>query len=125
MDLIQINELRELVNLQYPHICLYDGDLTQFLNIPGEAKRFYPMDKYRRQFYDKRGFFHNGKTTVWAVFNYAYTHPSYKIPPNHIRIADKEIPILPGGANWSTDFSFEEEGSADRIKRVMKLKAFW
>lgn len=125
MKLIQINELRQLVNLEYPHICLNQEDLTQFLNIPWESKNFYPMDRYRRQFYEKKGFFHNGKTTVWAVSNYGYMQSSHKIPPNHIRIADKEIPTLPGGANWSPDFSFEEVGSANRIVRIMKLKAFW
>ncbi len=125
MKLIQINELRQLVNMQYPHICLSSYDFIQFLNIPEEAKRFYPMNKYRRQFFEKQGFFHNGKTTVWAVTDYPYMKSTHRIPPNHIRIADKEIPTLPGGAHWSKDFSFEEVGSANRIMRVMRLKAFW
>ncbi len=127
MNLIQINELRQLINLEYPHICLDENDLAQFLNIPWEAKRFYRMKIYRdtdRKWVDKRGFFHNGKTTVWA------TYPSYwvkndPVKPIHIRIADKEIPTAPNGAYWSKDFSYEEEGSANRIMRMMKLKAFW
>jgi hypothetical protein len=125
MDLIQINELRELISLQYPHICLNQSDLTQFLNIPWEAKEFYPMNKYRRQFYEKIGFFHNGKTTVWAVSNYGWAQSTHKISLNHIRIADKEIPTIPGGAYWSKDFSFEKAGDANRIMRMMKMKAFW
>lgn len=125
MNLIQINELRNLINLQYPHICVNQADLSQFLNIPWESKSFYPTSKYRRQFYEKMGFFHNGKTTVWATSNFSWAQSTHKIQPNHIRIADKEIPTMPGGANWSHDFSFEEIGSANRIMRMMKMKAFW
>jgi hypothetical protein len=44
---------------------------------------------------------------------------------NHIKIADKEIPTLITGAYWSQQFSFEEEGDADKIRRMMKLKVFW
>jgi hypothetical protein len=44
---------------------------------------------------------------------------------NHIKIADKEVPTISEGAYWSIDFSFEEKGSADVIRRMMKLKAFW
>jgi hypothetical protein len=70
----------------------------------------------RGGWYDKKGFFHNGKTTVWA---------NASMKPNHVKIADKEIPTLSMGAYWSRDFSFEEPGSADVIRRMMKLKAFW
>lgn len=124
MKLIQINELRKLVDLQLPHICLNQDDLMQFLNIPWEAKRFYKLSKPGPGWYDKRGFFHNGKTTVWALYDYAWAGAN-RIPLNHIRIADKEIPTAAGGAYWSPNFSFEQEGSADRIHRMLKLKAFW
>lgn len=117
MNLIQINNLRDLINLQYPHICLHTDDLTQFLNIPWEAKRFYPFKTKDSSLYYKKGFFHNGKTTVWAV--------SADVPRNHIKIADKTIPMSATGKGWSMIFPFEEEGSADRIKRMMQMKAFW
>jgi hypothetical protein len=125
MKLIQINELRTLINMQLPHICMHREDLNQFLGIPWESKGFYPMNRYRRTFYDKQGFFHNGKTCVWAVIDSVFTKDDYRISRNYIRIADKELPLLPGGANWSPNFSFEEEGSAGRILRMLKLKAFW
>lgn len=129
MNLIQINELRELVNFGYPHICLNDNDLAQFLNIPWEAKRFYKMTFYKgvsSKWFEKRGFFDGGKTTVWATHAYPWGGGSADpVPPNHIRIADKEIPQAPNGAYWSKNFSFEEEGSSGRIMRMMKLKAFW
>jgi|SRR5277367_5656213 len=124
MDKIQINELRTLIDMQYPHICLSQSDLTQFLHIPWEDKRFYKL-KVSGQWRDKKGFFHNGKTTVWASGNLIWVAGDHRIMPNHIRIADKEIPTAPGGANWSHDFSFEKEGSANRIMRMMKMKAFW
>jgi hypothetical protein len=115
MNLIQIENLRTLIDLQYPHICIYELDFRQFMNIPWEAKRFYPL-RTRGGWYEKKGFFHNGKTTVWA---------NLYIKQNHIKIADKEIPTITTGANWTKDFSFEEAGSADVIRRMMKLKAFW
>lgn len=115
MDLGQIENLRTIINMQYPHICVSEYDFQQFMNIPWERKRFYPL-RARGSWYDKKGFFHNGKTTVWA---------SLSMKQNHIRIADKEIPTLSHGANWSIDFSFEEPGSAKVIQRMMKLKAFW
>jgi hypothetical protein len=85
------------------------------MNIPWEAKRFYPI-KGRGNWYEKKGFFHNGGTAVWATLG---------MKQNHIKIADREIPTLTNGAYWSQDFSFEETGSADVIRRMMKLKAFW
>jgi hypothetical protein len=115
MNIIQIENLRTIIDLQYPHICLNDADISQFLNIPWERKRFYPL-RTRGGWYDKKGFFHNGHTTVWA-------NPRMK--QNHIKIADKEVPTISEGAYWSIDFSFEEKGSADVIRRMMKLKAFW
>lgn len=115
MNLVQIENLRTIINLEYPHICVNESDFQQFLNIPWERKRFYPF-RSRGGWYDKKGFFHNGKTTVWA---------SLSMKQNHIRIADKEIPTLSHGANWSIDFSFEEPGGANVIQRMMKLKAFW
>jgi len=115
MNLAQIDNLRNLINAGYPHICLNENDFRQFMNIPWEAKRFYPL-RAKGSWYEKKGFFHNGKTTVWA---------SLGMKTNHIRIADKEIPTLSHGANWSMDFSFEEPGSANIIQRMMKLKAFW
>ncbi len=115
MNLVQIENLRTIINLQYPHICVNESDFKQFMNIPWEAKRFYPI-RTRGGWYDKKGFFHNGKTTVWA---------NGGMKQNHIKIADKEIPTLSSGAYWSKDFSFEEEGSANIIQRMMKLKAFW
>jgi hypothetical protein len=101
--------------MQYPHICLSESDFQQFMNIPWEAKRFYPF-RARGSLYDKKGFFHNGKTTVWA---------SHGMKQNHIRIADKEIPTLSHGANWSIDLSFEDSDGANVVQRMMKLKAFW
>src|SRR5579864_6254445 len=98
MNIIQIENLRTIINLEYPHICLNEADFKQFLNIPWEAKGFYPM-RTKGNWYEKKGFFHNGKTTVWA---------SLGMKQNHLKIADKEIPILTSGANWSQDFSFEE-----------------
>ena len=115
MNLVQIENLRTIINLQYPHICVNESDFKQFMNIPWEVKRFYPI-RTRGGWYDKKGFFHNGKTTVWA---------NGGMKQNHIKIADKEIPTLSSGAYWSKDFSFEEEGSANVIQRMMKLKAFW
>jgi hypothetical protein len=56
MNLIQINNLRTLIDLQYPHICVYSPNLTQFLNIPWELKRFYKF-KGRDKWFDKKGFF--------------------------------------------------------------------
>jgi len=111
----QIDNLRELINMEYPHICLNTNDFQQFIQIPWEAKRFYPM-RGRGNWYEKRGFFHNGKTAVWATLG---------MKPNHIKIADKEIPTLSSGAYWSQEFSFEEEGSPRIIQKMMKLKAFW
>ncbi|MGI0058154.1 MAG: hypothetical protein ACREBJ_00160 [Nitrosotalea sp.] len=115
MNIVQIENLRTIVDLQYPHICVNFDDLKQFLNIPQEWKSFYAF-KVRGNWYEKKGFFHNGKTTVWATTG---------IKQNHIRIANKEIPTLANGANWSHDFSFEKEGGANIIQRMMKLKAFW
>lgn len=115
MNLIQIENLRKIIDTQYPHICLSEDDFKQFMNIPWEQNRFYPM-RSRGSWYDKKGFFHNGKTAVWA---------SRGMKQNHIRIADKETPTSSNGNNWSNDFSFEEPGSADIIQRMMKLKAFW
>lgn len=115
MNLIQIENLREIINLQYPHICVNEFDFKQFLNIPWEVKRFYPL-RGRGKWYEKKGFFHNGKTAVWATLG---------MKQNHIKIADKEIPTLSSGAYWSRDFSFEENGSANIIQRMMRLKAFW
>jgi hypothetical protein len=115
MNIIQIESLRTIINLQYPHICLNENDFKQFMNIPWEAKRFYPI-RGKGTWYEKKGFFHNGKTTVWA---------SIGMKQNHIKIADKEIPTLTHGAYWSKDFSFEEKDSANIIQRMMRLKAFW
>jgi hypothetical protein len=109
--MVQIVELRALIEMRFPHICINQDDLTQFLNIPQEKDKFYPMNKYRRELYDKKGFFHKGETAVWAVDDSAFYKDSHRILPNHIRMADKEIPTLPG--------------SADRIRRMMKMKAFW
>lgn len=117
MNKLQINNLRTLIDNGYPHICVNIYDLQQFLNIPWEAKRYYPMSKYRRgNWYDKHGFFNNGKTTVWATLS---------MKPNHIKIADKETPTVANGAYWSMEFSFENEGSPNIIRKMMKLKAFW
>lgn len=116
MKKLQIENLKALIDLEYPHICLNLYDYNQFIQIPWEAKRFYPMKYNRGNWYDKKGFFHNGKTAVWATLG---------IKPNHIRIADKEIPTLATGAYWSQEFSFENEGSPNLIRKMMKLKAFW
>ena len=115
MNLAQIENLRTLIDLKYPHMCFNEDDLKQFLNIPWEAKKFYPM-RGRSGWYDKKGFFHNGKVTIWA---------NRLVKPNHVRIADKEIPTLSTGANWSQEFSFENVGNVSVIQRMMKLKAFW
>ena len=115
MNLIQIENLRLIIDLQYPHICLHPDDLVQFTNIPWESKRFYPL-KGRGNWWEKKGFFHNGKTTVWATLG---------MKRNRVKIADKEIPTLTHGAYWSTDFSFEEEDGGRLVQRMMKLKAFW
>lgn len=111
----QIDNLKELIDMEYPHICLSYEDFQQFIQIPWEAKRFYPM-RGKGQWYEKKGFFHNGKTTVWA------THGMQR---NHIKIADKEIPTLASGAYWSKEFSFEEASSPKVIQKMMQLKAFW
>lgn len=114
MDLVQIANLRTIIDLQYPHICINELDFRQFMNIPWEAKRFYPV-RYR-SWYDKKGFFHNGKTTVWA---------NLSMKQNYVKIADKEIPTISSGARWSDSFSFETEEQTRIIPRMMKLKAFW
>jgi len=115
MKKLQIDNLRALIELRYPHICLHEDDINQFLNIPWEFKKFYPM-RGRGTWYEKKGFFHNGQVTIWA---------NRLIKPNHIKIANSEAPKLSSGNNWSQEFSFEEEGSVEIIQRMMKLKAFW
>jgi hypothetical protein len=70
----------------------------------------------RGGWYDKKGFFHDGLVTIWA---------NTLVKPNHVKIADKEIPKMSFGSGWSDEFSFEKEGSANVIQRMMKLKAFW
>src|SRR5574337_2094038 len=115
MNRAQIENLRLIINLLYPHICVHEDDLSQFINSPWEAARFYPFYG-RGDWYHKKGFFHNGKTTVWAT---------RAMKQNHVKIADREVPTEPTGARWSDAFSFEKEGAARVIQRMMKLKAFW
>lgn len=115
MNLLQINNLRQIVDCRYPHICLNREDLNQFLNIPWEKERFYPFDG-KGEWWDKKGFFHNGKTSVWSCM---------AVARNNIQIADSGIPLAPLGKYWSREFSFAEEGSPEKIQKMMKLKAFW
>ena len=70
----------------------------------------------RGGWYDKKGFFHGGAVTIWA---------NNLVKPNHLKIADKETPMMSFGKGWSDELSFEEEKGADIIQRIMKLKAFW
>lgn len=115
MRKLQIENLKEIIDMGYPHICVNADDFRQFIQIPWEAQRFYPM-RGRGNWYEKKGFFHNGKTAIWATTG---------MPRNHIKIADKETPTLSSGAYWSQNFSFEEAESPRLIQKMMKLKAFW
>jgi hypothetical protein len=128
MNLIQIENLRTIIDAEYPHICLNQNDCTQFINIPWEAKRFYKFKSYNslnQNWWDKKGFFHNGKTTIWAVSPFIFGPSRNQLLHNELRIADKEIPVEAGGTHWSPNFSFQNEGDASRIMKIMKLKAFW
>lgn len=117
MDKIAIANLSEIINvLKYSNICLHPSDITQFTNIPWEERKFYPAHyKYKSgSLNGKRGFFNNGKTTIWE---------DWHMEPGTIKIATH----LPTGidSGWSDVWSFAEEGSVLRIYKYMKLKVFW
>ena len=121
--MLEINNLRKIVELKYAHIWLASYDLQQFTNIPDINKTFYPF-KGRGMFWEKRGFLNGGKTTVWF---------SNSMESGHIKIIDRapnsEEQILWDAPNanrlWSKQFSFKEKDSVHLIERMMKLKAFW
>lgn len=118
MDKLCIANLDQIVKLQYPHICIGSMDYVQFTYIPAQRKVFYPCVSKQSSYIGKRGFFNNGKTTVWSHF---------KIEPGYIKIAPgNRIPKNsddPG--SWSEVMSFQEEDSVYKIQKIMKLKAFW
>ena len=122
MNKLEIDNLRQLVGMKYAHICLASWDLQQFTNIPDINKVFYPF-RGRGEFWEKRGFFNGGATTVWF---------SHSVEHGHIKIIDRAPPesdILWTSGNahrlWSKPFSFKESNSVHFIKRMMNLKAFW
>lgn len=123
MNPMVICNLRKILDMQYAHICLSSIDLQHFTNIPDINKMWYPF-KGRGQFWEKRGFFNGGKTTVWF-------HHGMK--PGHIKIIDripKDDPQYvyeggPGCRHWSDQFSLYEPSGANIVQRMMKLKAFW
>ena len=118
-----ICNLRKILELQYAHICLHPDDLRQLTNIPDLRKAFYPFGG-KSNFWEKKGFFHGGKTTVWV---------SRLVEPGHIKIIDripKDNPqwVYDTGTTckqWSKPFSFKEPNDVSIIQRMMRLKAFW
>lgn len=123
MNSMVIHNLRKILELEYAHICLSSYDLQHFTNILDINKMWYPF-RGRGQFWEKRGFFNSGKTTVW--FNHA-------MKLGHIKVIDR-IPrddpqyVYSGGSDcrrWSDQFSLYEPGDAKLVQRMMKLKAFW
>lgn len=117
MNKIAIDNLRKIINLlKYPNICLHSADVDQFINIPEEARRFYPASyKYKYRLIDgKRGFFNNGQTVVWD---------DWRMEMDTIKIAIHPPADINKG--WSDVWSFSEADSLLKIYKYMKLKAFW
>lgn len=114
MNKLEIDNLIEIVKLEYPHICLHPHDLVQFTTIPAQNRKYYPcLTKSQRQA-GKRGHFNNGKTLCWA---------SWFVKLGYIKVAFKDPSNVLGGA-WSEELSFQEEGTPLKIYKLIKLKAF-
>lgn len=114
MNKLKINNLTEIINLNYPHICINMRDLLQFSNIPERRKEFYPCTSKQFIYMGKFGFFNNGQTSCWADFH---------IETGYIKIAEHQpVDIYTG---WLDTMSFKEVGSPISIYKFMKLKAFW
>jgi hypothetical protein len=123
MNPMVIHNLREVLKLEYAHICLHASDLQSFTNIPDINKMWYPF-KGRGQLWEKRGFFFGGKITVWYHHGMKYGHIKVidRIPKD-----DPQYVYDSGDACrlWSNQFSLTEPGGAKIVERMMRLKAFW
>ena len=116
MNKLEIDNLDLIIKACYSHVCLNGSDLKQFINIPKQRKLFYPL-KAKGDFFNKKGFFNNGRTACWT---------DHSIPEGHVKIANK-IPTnaSQSSTEWSDLFSFKEQGGANKIAKMMKLIAFW
>ena len=122
MNQLEINNLKEVLNLGYPHVKLYYEDLRQIVEVPSIKKVFYKNKRGSIQ-----GFLNGGKTTIWHEFagGSGYIRFALRMPIEMIEIPvfgkiQKEIDGI-----WSEPFSFKEIGSPLAIYKHMKFKAFW
>lgn len=127
MDLLAIENLRNIIDIcQFPHICLTYHDADQIIVVMD--KSFYRAHwKYSsRTVNGKRGFFNNGKTTLWES--------RYDMENGTIRIGTRPVgemvspQMFATGTpmhGWSDPFSFTEKDSLLHIHKYMKMKAFW
>lgn len=115
MNKQEIDNLDEIVKLEYRHICLSNLDFIQFTNIPWQAKNFYRCYDKIARFAGKRGFFNGGRTLCWT---------SGLVLPGHIKISTAQA-IHDTEKGWSDIMSFQAEDAPLQIYKFMKLKAFW
>jgi len=117
MDAIEIANLTEIMKLQYSHVCLNYGDLTQFTIIPAQKKNYYECPSRAARIAGKRGFIINasgGQTMCWS--DWRMDHCMVKIAFNIPADTTK---------GWSDPMPFKTEEDVMKIYKIMKLKAFW
>jgi len=111
MNELEISNLKEIIKLNYPNICINYDDARQIIRVPSIKKDFYSC---HGSAIAKAGFLNKGKTLLWY---------DWVIEPGYIKIAT-QLP-LNVKEGWSELLSFQEEGSPLKIYKLIKMKAFW
>lgn len=112
-----IDNLNIIIQSGYKYICLSRDDLGQFLNIPWQKKIWYPTKDYA--VFGKQGWFQtkNGMVMVWQ---------SFSLEKDHIKISEEKLPTdSEGNKIWSDPIHFGDATGAERVAKILKLKAFW
>ena len=112
-----IDNLDTIIKTGYKYICLSHDDFAQFLNIPWQQQLWYPTKDWMA--HGKQGWFQTkkGMVMVWS---------SYIQEKDHIKISEDRLPTdSDSNKIWSDPSHFGDIDGAERVARILKLKAFW